>query len=78
MELQAPDILKLSWLKNGIKNTSFYDQVMLVIYCPGLHVTDGFSSGVKRSDAQCTFKFNPKMADKRLEIYISITSLNRK
>nr|WP_068889091.1 DUF6266 family protein [Pedobacter panaciterrae] len=78
MELQAPDVLKLTWLKNGIKNTSFDDQVMLVIYCPELHKTDGFSGGVKRADEQCTFKFNPKMADKRLEVFVSISSLNRK
>ncbi|WP_448635522.1 DUF6266 family protein [Pedobacter panaciterrae] len=78
MELQAPDVLKLSWLDNGIKNTSFDDQVMLVIYCPELHVTDGFSGGIKRRDKQCIFKFNPKMAGKRLEVYVSISSLNRK
>jgi len=78
MELQAPNVLKLSWLDNGIKNTSFDDQVMLVIYCPELHVTDGFSGGIKRRDKQCTFKFNPKMAGKRLEVYVSISSLNRK
>ncbi len=78
MELQAPDVLKLNWSKNGIKNTSFDDQVMLVIYCPELHRTDGFSGGVKRTEEQCTFKFNPNMAGKRLEVYVSISSLNRK
>ncbi|ETZ20787.1 hypothetical protein N824_04140 [Pedobacter sp. V48] len=69
MELQTPDILKLSWLENGIKITSFDDQAMLIVYCPELHRTDVFSGGVKCSDAQCTFKFNPKMAGKRLKIY---------
>lgn len=78
MELQAPDVLKLSWSQNSIKGTSFDDQVMLVIYCPELHKTDGFTGGVKRRDTECTFKFNPKMVGKKLEVFVSISSLNRK
>ncbi|WP_449435333.1 hypothetical protein [Pedobacter steynii] len=51
---------------------------MLVIYCPELHKTDGFTGGVKRRDKTCTFKFDQKMVGKRLQVFVSISSLNRK
>lgn len=78
MELLSPDTINLTWVQNRSKKTAFNDQLMLVLYCPELHLADGFVGGVKRATQHCTFQFNPKMAGKRLEVFFSITSIDRK
>lgn len=78
IELSANDTIDLTWKQNPGKKTSFDDHLMLVVYCPELHITDGFVGGIKRTDKHCTFKFNPKMIGKRLEVYLSVTSIDRK
>ena len=78
MKLSSPNTLEFKWKENSAKKTSFDDQVMLVIYCAELHETDGFIGGVKRADEQCTFKLNETMVGKALDIYISLSSIDRK
>ena len=72
------NVLKLTWEQDNRRSTVFNDQVMLLIYCPALKLTDGFLNGVNRADKHCNFSINPKFAGHEVEVYISLCSLNRK
>jgi hypothetical protein len=72
--LIGPDLIKATWQPNS--QGIFDDQVMLVMYNPELKIADGFVGGVKRRDKECTFRFNPKLIGKPLEVYISVIALN--
>ncbi|MCD0487925.1 DUF6266 family protein [Pedobacter sp. MC2016-14] len=78
VELIAEDAIKLSWPQNDHKDARFDDQLILAIYCPKLGITDGFTGGIKRSAKECVFKFNENMVGLTLQIYVGLTSLNRK
>lgn len=78
MVLVAPDRLRVSWSDNPGRLAAWDDQVMLVVYCPELGITDGFVGGAKRADRACEFRFNEKMVGRVLQVYISVTSFNRK
>lgn len=78
MELVDPQVMQLLWEKDSDPRTSFDDQVMLVLYCPELALTDGFTGGAKRTAGQCLFKFDARFIGKALEVYVSVTSLDRK
>jgi hypothetical protein len=78
LTLQDENTISLTWETNSVKYTSFDDQLMLVVYCPELNITDGFVGGPKRRDKQCSFKFDQRMVGKRLEVYLGITSIDRK
>ncbi|WP_146186497.1 DUF6266 family protein [Pedobacter sp. HMWF019] len=78
MELIESDTLYISWSTHMNQRVDFDDQVMLVVYCPELGIADGFVGGAKRADKECMFKFNQKMIGKALEVYVSVTSFNRK
>lgn len=78
IELTSQDTVKLSWQKSLHPNASFNDQLMLVLYCPELKVTDGFIGGIKRNAMECSFTFNQQLEGKVLEIYVSITTNERK
>jgi len=74
-----PDVILLTWEKNEeLYQVSFNDQLMLVLYSPELKIADGFIGGVKRASQKCTFKMNPKLANKALEVYVSTYTLNGK
>lgn len=74
-----PESIMLTWLKDDfLRETSFDDQVMLVLYNPELKIADGFIGGVKRADQKCTFRINPRLIGKPLEVYLSTYTLNRK
>nr|WP_068893087.1 DUF6266 family protein [Pedobacter panaciterrae] len=72
--LIAGDLIKVTWLPSN--QGTFDDQIMLVLYNPELKIADGFVGGVKRRDKECTFRFNPRLTGKSLEVYISVISLN--
>ncbi|WP_214228471.1 DUF6266 family protein [Pedobacter sp. B4-66] len=78
IELIDPENVKLTWSQNNVRPASFDDQLMLILYCEELHKTDGLVGGFKRTDTQCTFKFNPKFAGKTLHAFVSMTSIDRK
>jgi len=78
MKLIAEDVLEFTWQQNTSSQASFDDQVMLVVYCPELKVADGFTGGAKRTSKQCLFRFDRRLVGKSLEIYLSVTSLDRK
>ncbi|WP_449440019.1 DUF6266 family protein [Pedobacter steynii] len=72
--LIGADLIKVTWDPNN--HGTFDDQIMLTIYSPELKIADGFVGGVKRRDKECTFRFNPKLIGKALEVYISVVALN--
>lgn len=78
LKLIATDVLELTWQQNTNSKASFDDQVMLVLYSPELKITDGFTGGAKRTAKQCLFKFDPALVGTPLEVYLSVTSMNRK
>lgn len=72
------DAIELNWEKGGSRKTSYDDQLMLVLYAPALDLADGFVGNALRRDRHCSFKFNPRMLGQELEVYISVTSVDRK
>jgi hypothetical protein len=78
MQLSAPDIIEVTWQQNSNRKASFDDQVMLVLYSPALKMADGFTGGAKRTAKQCLFRFDQQLIGRELEVYISVTSLDRK
>ncbi|WP_316814090.1 DUF6266 family protein [Pedobacter heparinus] len=78
MFLTAADTIQLNWQHNTDPRASFDDQLMLVLYCPELHLADGFVGGVKRIAEHFSYKFLPELSGKTLEVYLGVTSLNRK
>ncbi|WEK21639.1 MAG: DUF6266 family protein [Candidatus Pedobacter colombiensis] len=70
--------LELNWERSAVRNVSFDDQLMLVVYCPELKMTDGFIGGVKRNALKCSFDFDEQMAEHAVEVYLSVTSSDRK
>lgn len=78
MEMVGEQVIQLIWDNGSDPRTGFDDQVMLVLYCPELALTDGFTGGAKRNSEQCLFKFDSRFIGKALEVYVSVTSLDRK
>ncbi|MET3115789.1 hypothetical protein AAKU52_003546 [Pedobacter sp. CG_S7] len=78
LSLMEPDKLKLTWQQDNSLATSFDDQLLLVVYCPALKIADGFIGGTERANLECSFQFNPKFIGYDLEVYVSLTSLDRK
>ena len=48
------------------------------VYATELKKADGFIGGVNRSAAKCSFQLNERFRGKAIEVYASITSLDRK
>ncbi|MNL20325.1 hypothetical protein D3C87_1415660 [compost metagenome] len=78
MEFIAPDTIKLNWQENTDYRASFDDQLMLVLYSPELKITDGLIGGVKRSSLHYNFRFDPVLIGKALEVYLSVSSSDRR
>ncbi|MBB5437717.1 hypothetical protein HDC92_001391 [Pedobacter sp. AK017] len=78
VRLTAASQIEITWLQNEDSRASFDDQLMLVLYCPDLNLADGFTGGVKRMALQHHFSFNPQFIGHALEVYLSVSSLNRK
>lgn len=78
INLENPELLKLTWKSDVIKGTAFNDQLMFVAYAPELNMSFGFTGGVNRANKQCDIKIIEPFIGKTLEVYLSMTSLNRK
>lgn len=78
VSLSAPDTISLTWKKDTRKGTTYNDQLMMVIYEPEQHITDGFTGGMKRSTEKGTFIFNDYLRDHMVHVYFSLTSFDRK
>lgn len=77
IERTDPLRLELSWERTALK-VAHDDQLMLVVYSPELKITDGFIGGVKRNALICSFDLNTRFANQDIEVYLSMTSANRK
>jgi hypothetical protein len=78
MELENPELLKLVWKSDAVKGTAFNNQLMFVAYSSELDMAFGFIGGVNRAQKQCEVKINEPFIGKTLEVYVGMTSLNRK
>ncbi len=72
------NILQFTWNSNNGLKARFNDQLVIVAYCAALHKTQGFVGGVNRSDNKCSVELGSNFMGKELDIYASITSLDRK
>jgi hypothetical protein len=78
IELVGSGQLRITWEDDSSSRSSYDDQLILMLYCPDLHMSDGFIGGIKRAAKTTLFSFDPRMEGKAMEVYLSITSLNRK
>lgn len=74
----AADTMELSWQPNTSIKATFNDQLILMLYNVALGFADGFTGGIKRADKHCKFQFDNRFIGKPLEVYLGLTSLNRK
>ena len=72
------DSVILNWERNYNDNSSFDDQIMLVVYSRDLKIADGFVGGVNRTDLTCSLKLKPKLTGKVLDVWVCAISLNGK
>lgn len=77
-QLIEPDLLSLTWQQNRNDDSSYDDQVVLMVYSRELKIVDGFIGGRNRSELKCNFKLNPKLIGRSLDVYVSVISLNGK
>lgn len=78
LKLVAPDTLELSWQQDDDLKALFNDQITLVVYSYEQAMTDGFIGGVKRASRKCSFQFDELLIGKELDVYVLLTSLDRK
>lgn len=78
VRLIAPYELELTWQQSSSLKASFDDQLMLVLYNRELELTDGFIGGIKRSAKKCSYEFDERLIGKVIDVYVAVTSLNRK
>ncbi len=76
--LLVNDTIQFTWECNNSKKTNFDDQLMIVAYSSDLKKAVGFIGGVNRSATKCNFQLNERFRGKAIEVYASITSLDRK
>lgn len=72
------DTIELTWQKDASPGAAFDDQLLLVLYNPELELIDGFIGGIKRGARNCRFQFDPAMIAQPLQVYVGMTSLDRK
>jgi len=70
--------LKINWNVKAKRLASFDDQLMLIVYCPLLHICDGFVGGTKRASKSCLFQIDDKFAGQNLHLYAVMLSLDGK
>jgi hypothetical protein len=78
MILEDSEMLKLTWKSDVVKKTAFNDQLMFVAYSPELNMSFGFTGGVNRAYKECDIKIQEPFIGKTLEVYVGMTSFNRK
>lgn len=70
--------LQITWNSNNGLKACFDDQLVIVVYCAAMHKTQGFIGGINRRDNKCILELESNFMGKELDIYASITSLDRK
>ncbi len=74
----SENTVTITWSKNSRKGTKYNDQLLVVLYDRENQLADGFIGGVNRSAETYTYKFNDYLIGKSLDIYMGITSIDRK
>jgi len=72
------DTLQVDWQQSNVAQARYNDQIMLVVYCPELNQADGFIGVAIRREHQCSLKIRENMQGKALEVYVGVTSFDRK
>jgi hypothetical protein len=70
--------LQFTWNSQNGQKARFDDQMIIVLYVATLHKTQGFIGGVNRSANKCSLELTDNFRGKEIDIYASITSLDRK
>jgi len=78
VSLSAVDTLQVDWQQSNDAQARYNDQIMLVVYCPELNQADGFIGVAIRREHQCSLKIRENMQGKALEVYVGVTSFDRK
>jgi hypothetical protein len=78
VSLTAPNVLTLSWENGSNVKARFDDQVMLVVYSPLLHMTQGMIGGAIRRDLKFEMLLDDRLIGQALEVYVGVTSFDRK
>ncbi|TDQ08754.1 DUF6266 family protein [Pedobacter metabolipauper] len=76
--LTEPNTVELNWKMSYPGGAKFNDQLMLAIYCPEFHETEGFIGGITRARQKCSFTFRNRLIGKELHVYVGVTAMNRK
>jgi hypothetical protein len=75
---KAANEVELTWEKSNDQLASFDDQLMLVLYSAELELADGFMGGTKRVSGKCIYEFDEQLTGKVLDVFVSVTSRDRK
>jgi hypothetical protein len=78
LELEPANLIRLSWSADWKPYSKFDDQLMLIVYCAALNLSDGFIGGIKRANQQCVFQIGPRMIGYEVDVYVGLLSLNGK
>jgi hypothetical protein len=72
------DTIQFTWESPNDPKSKFNDQLMIVLYASELKRANGFIGGVNRCANECAVKLNNAFVGKAIDVYASITSLDRK
>lgn len=78
VSLAEPQKIALHWEGNTNPRARFNDQVMLVVYSPERHTVQGMAGGAIRRDLKFHMVLDNDLVGKVLEVYVSVTSFDRK
>lgn len=78
MALTSADVIEITWQNSDSNMATYNDQLMFVVYSPHLDFSDGFVGAALRRDLHCSFRLDPRLIGTPLEVYIGLTSHNRK
>jgi len=68
--------LQLSWNNLPERNAGFDDQLMFIIYAPGLEKADGVVGGTRRSAGEFIFTLEEQFMHQELFVYAAMLALN--
>ena len=70
--------VRFTWLNESGYHARYDDQVMVVLYSPELQDTNGAIGAAYRRDGHVDFKLKEKFVGKALEVYVAVSTINRK
>ena len=72
------DTIQFTWESTSQPKAKYDDQLIIILYSRELKRTCGFIGGVNRSAKECAFKLNSAFMGRPIDVYASMTSLDRK